>query len=110
MQRVRRHDVAVSGPQPQSQGPAVEVSAAILDRYTGEYTSASGFTMIFRREGAALLVKPGGNPEAALIPRSETRFSDPRGPMIEFRLDDQGKVTGLTLEQGDGRRIPLERR
>jgi aryl-alcohol dehydrogenase-like predicted oxidoreductase len=102
----------VAGPAPQNQqpqGPAVELSAAVLDRYVGEYKTAKGFTMIFRREGTTLFVKPGPNPEAALIARSETRFSDPRGPVIEFQLDEQGKVTGLTLDQGVGQRIPLER-
>jgi hypothetical protein len=65
--------------------------------------------MAFRRNGATLLVTPGTNPEAPLVARSETRFSDPRGPAIEFQLDGQGKVTGLILEQG-AQRIPLERK
>jgi aryl-alcohol dehydrogenase-like predicted oxidoreductase len=98
------------GPPPQApQGPAVVLSAAILDRYVGEYKAASGFTATFRREGTTLFVKPGANPEAPLIARSETRFSDPRGPVFEFQLDGQGKVTGAVLEQGT-QRIPLERK
>jgi aryl-alcohol dehydrogenase-like predicted oxidoreductase len=98
------------GPPPQApQGPAVVLSAAILDRYAGEYKAASGFTATFRREGATLFVKPGANPEAPLTARSETRFSDPRGPVFEFQLDGQGKVTGAILEQGT-QRIPLSRK
>jgi hypothetical protein len=97
------------GPPPVPQGPVVAVSAAVLDRYVGEYKAASGFTAIFRREGTALLVKPGNNPETALINRSETRFQDPRGPVFEFQVDAQGKVTGAILEQGP-QRIPLERK
>jgi hypothetical protein len=98
------------GPPPQaSQGPAVVLSPAILDRYVGEYKAASGFTATFRREGATLFVRPGANPEAPLVARSETRFSDPRGPVFEFQLDGQGKVTGAILEQGT-QRIPLERK
>jgi hypothetical protein len=77
--------------------------AAILDRYVGEYKTASGFTMAFRRDGATLFAKPGTNPEAPLAARSETRFSDPRGPIIEFQLDGKGTVTGLILEQGSQR-------
>ena len=46
------------------------LSAAILDRYVGEYKAASGFTAIFRRDGDKLMVKPGNNPEGALIARS----------------------------------------
>jgi hypothetical protein len=81
----------------------------VLDRYVGEYKAASGFTATFRRDGASLFVKPGANPEVALLARSETRFQDPRGPFFEFQLDAQGKVTGAILEQGP-QRIPLERK
>lgn len=89
-------------------GPTVELPAAVLDRYVGKYVAASGFTMTFRRDGSTLLAKPGPNPEGPLVAHSETRFSDPRGPNIEFQLDAAGKVTGLILEQGS-QRIPLER-
>jgi aryl-alcohol dehydrogenase-like predicted oxidoreductase len=89
--------------------PGIALSAAILDRYVGEYKSASGFTATFRRDGTTLFVKPGTNPEAPLAARSETRFQDPRGPFFEFQLDGQGKVTGAILEQG-AQRTPLERK
>ena len=79
--------------------PEVKLSPEILDRYVGEYTSASGFTAIFRREGDKLIVKPGKNPEATLIGRSQTRLQDPRGPVFEFEVDAQGKVTGAFLDQ-----------
>jgi aryl-alcohol dehydrogenase-like predicted oxidoreductase len=100
-------------PPPPPTGPVVAVSAAVLDRYVGEYKAASGFTAIFRREGDKLIVKPGNNPEAPLIARSETRFQDPRGPFFEFQLDGQGKVTGAVLEQQGAQgpqKIPLERK
>ena len=97
-------------PQPQATlGPAVALSAEILDRYVGEYQAASGFTMTFRRDGATLFVKPGTHPEGPLVAQSETHFSDPRGPAIEFQLDGQNKATGLILVQGS-ERIPLERK
>jgi hypothetical protein len=89
--------------------PVVAVSAAILDRYVGEYAAASGFVATFRREGTNLIVKPGPNAEETLIARSETRFEDPRGPVFEFQLDGQGKVTGAVLEQGP-QKIPLQRK
>ena len=91
----------------------VAVSAAILDRYVGEYSAASGFTATFRRDGTTLFVKPGTNPESPLIARSETRFQDPRGPFFEFQLDAQGKVTGAVLEQQGPQgtqKIPLQRK
>jgi aryl-alcohol dehydrogenase-like predicted oxidoreductase len=95
--------------QQKPQEPTVVLSAAVLDRYVGEYKAPSGFTMTFRREGATLFVKPGANPEAPLAAHSETRFSDPRGPTMEFQLDGQGKAIGLVLEQG-GAPIALERK
>jgi aryl-alcohol dehydrogenase-like predicted oxidoreductase len=79
--------------------PVVVLSTAILDRYVGEYQAASGFTATIRRDGDKLIVKPGNNPEATLIPRSETRFQDPRGPHFVFELDAQRKVTGAFLDQ-----------
>lgn len=90
--------------------PTVAVPVAILDRYVGEYANESGsFVAIFRREGTTLIVKPGTNAEESLIARSETRFQDPRGPIFEFQLDGQGKVTGAVLEQG-AQKTPLQRR
>ena len=80
-------------------GPAVAVAAEVLDRYAGEYKSANGFTAIFRRDGDKLIVKPGNNPESPLIPQSQTRFRDPRGPQFEFDVDAQGKVVRAFLDQ-----------
>jgi aryl-alcohol dehydrogenase-like predicted oxidoreductase len=93
--------------------PGIALPAAVLDRYVGEYKAASGFTAIFRRDGDRLFVKPGNNPEAPLNARSETRFQDPRGPIFEFQLDGQGKVTGAVLEQQGPQgtqRLSLERK
>jgi hypothetical protein len=69
-------------------------------------------TVTIRRDGATLFVKPGTNPEVALLARSETRFQDPRGPFFEFQLDGQGKVTGAVMELGPqgAPRVSLERR
>ena len=96
-----------AGPPPPPPGIALPV--AVIERYVGEYKSAAGFTVIIRRDGERLFVKPGSNPEVPLLARSETRFQDPRGPFFEFQLDAQGKVTGAILEQG-AQRIPLERK
>jgi aryl-alcohol dehydrogenase-like predicted oxidoreductase len=79
--------------------PAVPVAVEVLDRYAGEYKAASGFTATFRRDGDKLMVKPGNNPEAALVPQSQTRFRDPRGPQFEFDVDAQGKVVRAFLDQ-----------
>jgi aryl-alcohol dehydrogenase-like predicted oxidoreductase len=86
-------------PQNPAQALGIALPVAVLDRYVGEYTAASGFTATFRREGDRLFVKPGNNPEVPVNARSETRFQDPRGPFFEFQIDGQGKVTGAILEQ-----------
>jgi aryl-alcohol dehydrogenase-like predicted oxidoreductase len=97
------------GQAPPPMAPGIVLPAAVLDRYVGEYTSASGFVATFRREGSSLFVKPGSNSEVALLARTETRFQDPRGPYFEFQVDAQGKVTGAVLEQG-AQRTALERK
>jgi aryl-alcohol dehydrogenase-like predicted oxidoreductase len=93
--------------------PGIAVPAAILDRYVGEYKAASGTIFAIRREGDRLFIKPGNNPEAPLNARTETRFQDPRGPIFEFQLDAQGKVTGAILEQQGPQgtqKTPLEKK
>jgi len=100
-------------PVPPSQVPGIALPVAVLERYVGEYKAATGFTATFRRDGDRLFVKPGNNPEAPLNARSETRLQDPRGPVFEFQLDAQGKVTGAVLEQQGPQgtqRMPLERK
>ncbi|HXT68836.1 MAG TPA: aldo/keto reductase [Vicinamibacterales bacterium] len=93
--------------------PEIKLPPAVLDRYVGEYTAASGFTAIFRRDGDKLIVKPGNNPETPLMARSQTRFQDPRGPFFEFELDAQGKVLRVFLDQqgpNGVQRIVLQRK
>jgi aryl-alcohol dehydrogenase-like predicted oxidoreductase len=105
-------------PKPQQQqqapqAPPVVLSAAILDRYVGEYNyAAAGQTVTFRRDGDKLLMKISGTtPERPLVARSETRFGAPwPDATIEFQLDAQGKVTGAVVEQFGGQRIALERK
>jgi aryl-alcohol dehydrogenase-like predicted oxidoreductase len=98
-------------PQNPAQAPGIALSAAVLDRYVGEWKLASGNVVTFRRDGATLFARPGNNPEVPLAARSETRLQDPRGPIFEFQLDAGGTVTGLVLEQGNPvQRIPLTRK
>ncbi len=79
----------------------VTLSAAVLDRYVGEYTTPTGAIVTFRREGTTLFVKlPNSNSEVPLSARSEIRFGDPNARVFEFHVDSQGKVTGALMEQG----------
>ncbi len=88
-------------PAPPGPLKAVTLSAAVLDRYVGEYTTPTGAVATFRREGTTLFVKmPGANAEVPLGARSEIRFGDPNARVFEFHVDSQGKVTGALMEQG----------
>jgi len=79
----------------------LELSAAVLDRYVGEYTTPAGAVFTFRRDGTTLFMKPPGtNPEVPLTARSEIRFGTPQSRVVEFHVDGQGKVTGALMEQG----------
>ncbi|HEX6371807.1 MAG TPA: aldo/keto reductase [Longimicrobium sp.] len=86
---------------PTQAGPLV-LSAAVLDRYVGEYRTSGGTLLNFRRYGTMLVAKVGPNPDTVIHARSETRFQ--LGPdFIEFQLDGTGRATGLIHEQGSQR-------
>jgi hypothetical protein len=101
--RKRMADFVAALP-PAAPGPLkdpVQLSAAVLDRYVGEYTTPGGNLVTFRREGTTLFVKlPGAASEVPLSARSEIRFGDPQSRVFEFHVDGQGKVTGALMEQG----------
>ena len=100
--------VTLAAPQ-SAHGPAgsLQLSAAVLDRYVGEYRTPAGDTLSFRRYGTMLVAKVGPNPDAVIYGRSETRFQ--LGPnFIEFTLDGVGKASSLVYEQS-GRKIPASR-
>jgi aryl-alcohol dehydrogenase-like predicted oxidoreductase len=94
-----------------NQPPGIALSAAILDRYVGEYQHEAAGTMVtVRRDGDRLLVKVQTRSfaEEHFLARSETRFeSTPFA--IEFQLDGQGRVTGAVWEAFKSR-IPLVRK
>jgi aryl-alcohol dehydrogenase-like predicted oxidoreductase len=87
---------------PPPQAAPLVLSAAVLDRYVGEYRTSSGTILNFRRYGTVLVAKVGPNPDTVIHARSETRFQ--LGPgFIEFQLDGTGRATGLIHEQGSQR-------
>lgn len=112
--RKRMVELVDSLPPTPPPGPpkgTVVVSAAVLDRYVGEYTTPTGNVVTFRRDGMTLFVKPPGtNPEAPLVARSEIRFRDPQGRIFEFHVDAQGRATGALLEQGGAQPLRLVRK
>jgi aryl-alcohol dehydrogenase-like predicted oxidoreductase len=102
---------AAQAPAPPTPTHAVELPAAVLDRYVGEYEFPTGMTLTVRREGVGLAAGPTGQEEIALSTLSETRFAIPGGPQgIEFQLDGEGTVTGLLLDQPTGQPIQATRK
>ena len=97
-------------PQNPAQAPGISLSAAVLDRYVGQWKTPEGDTVAFRRDGDRLWMKLGTMPELPLNARSETRLQDPRGPVFVFQVDAAGTVTGLAVEQGNpAQRMSLTR-
>jgi aryl-alcohol dehydrogenase-like predicted oxidoreductase len=102
---------ALPAAQPPQATHAVQLPAAVLDRYVGEYEFPTGMTLNVRREGAGLAAAPGGQQVVALSTLSETRFSLPAGAqVIEFQLDGDGTVTGLLLDQPTGQPVLATRK
>ena len=99
--------LAGAGGSPAAPGAAVAVPAGTLDRYAGEYKTAAGLITV-RRVGSALQVKAGNAEQVPLVARSESRFSDPWGAIIQFQLDAAGAVTGLVMQQGQVK-VPASR-
>jgi hypothetical protein len=90
------------------------VAPVLLERYVGEYGSASGLTATVRRDGETIFVKLGNNPEVPLVARSVLRFSDRQGSIFEFKIARPGPgpavvTTGAILERG-GEKILLEKK
>jgi aryl-alcohol dehydrogenase-like predicted oxidoreductase len=86
---------------------SIVLPAAVLDRYVGEYRTANGEILNFRRYGTMLVGKVGRGPDTVIYGRSETRFQ--LGPnFIEFQAGGAGRATGLVLERGS-EKIPASR-
>ena len=102
--------VTIAAPPPQSaHGPqgSLVLSAAVLDRYVGEYRTASGQSLTFRRYGTMLVAKVGPDPDRVIYGQSATRFQFGKA-FIEFQLDGTGKATGL-IHEHDSQKIPATR-
>ncbi|HEX8672118.1 MAG TPA: aldo/keto reductase [Longimicrobium sp.] len=86
---------------------SIVLPAAVLDRYVGEYRTATGETLNFRRYGTMLVGKVGHDPDTVIYGRSETRFQ--LGPnFVEFQPGSAGKATGLIYERGS-QKVPASR-
>jgi len=92
------------------EGKKVRVSDAILDSYVGQYEMATDRVFIISREGEKLSwERIGRTYKIALEPVSNERFVFPgTNESIVFEKDNDGTITGLTLDQA-GRPTKLKK-
>ncbi len=79
----------------------VQVPVSTLEQYVGSYQLKPAFDLVIRLEDGQLIVHPTGQGPVPLAAESQdTFFSKLVDLTIQFRRNDAGKVTHLTLNQG----------
>jgi len=80
----------------------VKVPDEVLEKYAGDYMiMGPGVVLTFSFKDDMLKLTTEGQPETAMMPLSQTRFSyEGVEAWIEFKMDDSGKVTGAVHTQG----------
>jgi hypothetical protein len=108
---VRLPDLPRPEPERAAARPAVQLSAAELDRFVGNYNRPGGDSFVIARAGDQRLAlnmawRPG---QLEMIPLSATEFQlvDTDGQIV-FDVDRRGRPTGLTFHLG-GARMPATR-
>jgi hypothetical protein len=83
----------------------VNVPEAVMDRYTGGYQIAAGFTVKITREGDKMFAQGTGQNKVGIFAETETKFFvKVIDAQLEFVEDEKGNVSKLILYQG-GRRM-----
>jgi serine-type D-Ala-D-Ala carboxypeptidase/endopeptidase len=89
---------------------AVDVPAAVLERYVGTYELAPQFSIVVTFTDGALRATPTGQGTVRLWPESATAFFIREvDAQVTFDLAEDGTVTGLVLHQ-NGRQMPGRKR
>lgn len=79
----------------------IKLPESELDKFSGEYELAPGFTITVTREGAQLYCQATGQSRFEVYPESPNRFFlKTVDAVIEFHADHAGVVTSMTLFQG----------
>ncbi len=78
---------------------AVELTAEIMGRYTGDYDLNGETIKVILKYGKILSIVFPGQTEMELIPLSETKFTIKfmEENRVEFHIDDKNNVTDLTI-------------
>jgi len=81
---------------------ATSVDARAYDGYAGTYALRPGVTIGIERKGDTLLLTLQGQPAIELRPSSDTTFLSPAvNSAITFTIGEDGRATGLSLQQED---------
>lgn len=92
---------AVLTDEPVASPTAVEVDAALYDRYVGRYELSPSFAITVTRDGGQLFVQATGQPRFEVFPESETRyFLKVVDAQITFVTGADGRAEALILHQG----------
>jgi CubicO group peptidase (beta-lactamase class C family) len=87
----------------------VKADPKIYDTYAGDYELEPGLTITITSENGRLMAQLTGQQKLELFPSSETEFSlRIVDAQVTFVKDEQGKVTGLILNQ-NGRRMTAKK-
>lgn len=103
--RISAAEAAKAVQQPKT----ISMSPESLQKFAGSYQLAPGFVIAVTLEGDRLKAQATGQPSAPIFPESNTEFFyKVADAQITFKMDDNGKVTGLVLHQ-HGRDMPAEK-
>lgn len=93
-------DVRTSKELPKEKG-VMELDAATLSKYAGTYDFGGGFMIEITIDGTDVFAKATGQNAAQVFPESEKKFFYKIvDASFIFDFDEEGNVTGLTLQQG----------
>lgn len=83
---------------------AKEISKEELQKYIGDYDIGGVTAKVFLKNGKTLYALVPGQPEYELVPIAKDKFGIRilQGYFIQFTVNENGKVTGLTFMQPNG--------
>lgn len=86
-------------PLPETKKP-IQLSSEVLQQYAGKYNYKSVFSITVTVKGDKIYAKGDGQEATQILAENKTKFYfKVVDAQIEFKKDDNGKVTGLTLYQ-----------
>jgi hypothetical protein len=88
----------------------INLDAEVFKEYIGHYISEEGIEITITEKKDKYYAQLKGQPEFEIFPESETKFFfKVAEAQLEFKKDEQGEVTGLTLYQG-GKSLKMKKK